>query len=117
MIRRGRSEGWLRHPIETLPTWAEFAGVKFNSVKVGPLPGFEDRGSTVIADGILEGGKVDPLLVVPKDLIISRQNIEILAKSDNALRDVLEALGDFGRVSQFSSYLNQARPTDSSADY
>ena len=98
MIRSGRANGWLKQPIDTLPTWATFHGVSFNGIKVGPLPGFEERGSTVIADRELEGGKVESLLVVPKELIISRQNIELLAKSDRHLREVLEATGDFGRV-------------------
>jgi hypothetical protein len=100
MIRRGRTEGWLTESIDVLPTWATFNGVKFNRVKIGPLPGYEDRGSTVIADDKLQGGNAEPLLVVPKDLIISRQNIELLAKSDHHLRELLEALGDFGRVWQ-----------------
>jgi hypothetical protein len=101
MIRRGRTEGWLKESIHILPAWASFNGVKFNAVKVGPLPGYEDRGSTVIADDTLQGGDAEPLLVVPKDLIISRQNIELLAKSDHHLRELLDALGDFGRVRQF----------------
>lgn len=100
MIRTGRTEGWLKQPIETLPTWATFHGVSFKGIKVGPLPGFEDRGSTVIADRELEGGKVEPLLVVPKELIISRQNIELLAKSDHHLREILDATGDFGRTTR-----------------
>jgi hypothetical protein len=98
MIKRGRKEGWLREPIDAMPTWATFHGVKFNSVKVGPLPGFEDRGSTVIAARTLQGGNVEPLLVVPKDLIISRETIELFARSDRHLREVLEAIGEFGRV-------------------
>jgi hypothetical protein len=101
MIRRGRTEGWLKESIHVLPAWASFNGVKFNGVKVGPLPGYEDRGSTVIADETLQGGDAEPLLVVPKDLIISRQNIELLTKSDHHLRELLDALGDFGRVRQF----------------
>ncbi|KAF1359787.1 SET domain-containing protein [Lizonia empirigonia] len=100
MIRTGRTKGWLKQPIDTLPTWATFHGVTFNGIKIGPLPGFEDRGSTVIADHELEGGKVEPLLVVPKDLIISRQNIELFAKCDHHLREVLEATGDFGRTTR-----------------
>ena len=99
MIRRGRAEGWLKQPIEDLPKWAEFHGVNFNGIKIGPLPGFEDRGSTVIASRPLNGGQESPLLVVPKELIISRQTVELLAKSDQHLREVLGALGDFGRVS------------------
>ncbi|KAF2851739.1 SET domain-containing protein [Plenodomus tracheiphilus IPT5] len=102
MIRRGRAEGWLERPIDSLPTWAKFHGVTFNHVKVGPLPGFEERGSTVIADSKLEGGKVEPLLVVPKDLIISRQNIDLFAKADHHLRELLEALGDFGGTTRGS---------------
>jgi hypothetical protein len=100
MIKRGREEGWLKEPIATLPIWATFHGVKFNDVKIGPLPGFEERGSTVIAARGLQGGSVEPLLVVPKELIISRENIELLARSDRHLREVLEAIGDFGRVRQ-----------------
>lgn len=98
MIRAGRTRGWLKQPIDTLPTWATFHGVAFNGIKIGPLPGFEDRGSTVIADRDFEGGEAEPLLTVPKELIISRQNIELSAKSDHHLREVLEAIGDFGRV-------------------
>lgn len=98
MIRRGRKEGWLREPITALPRWAAFHGVKFNGVKVGPLSGYDYRGSTVIADRKLEAGKVEPLLVVPKDLIISLSNIDLLARSDRHLREVLDAVGDFGRV-------------------
>ena len=98
MIRTGRTKGWLKQPIDTLPTWAAFHGVAFNGIRVGPLPGFEDRGSTIISDCDLEGGKAEPLLIVPKELIISRQNIDLFARSDRHLREVLEATGEFGRV-------------------
>ncbi|KAF1945893.1 SET domain-containing protein [Clathrospora elynae] len=100
MIRRGRAEGWLKHPIDVLPTWAAFHGVEFNGVKIGPLPGYEDRGSTVIADRTLAGGNVEPLIFVPKDLIISRHNIDLVAKSDHHLREIIEAIGDFGRTTR-----------------
>ncbi|KAF2029249.1 SET domain-containing protein [Setomelanomma holmii] len=100
MIRRGRNEGWLKEPIDVLPKWAVFHGVKFNSIRIGPLPGFEERGSTVIADQELVGGKVEVLLRVPKDLIISRANIDLFAKSDRHLREVLAALGEFGRTTR-----------------
>jgi len=100
MIKSGRAEGWLRRPVDTLPTWANFHGVAFNHVSIGPLPGFEGRGSAVIADGELIGGKAEPLLVVPKELIVSRQNIDLFAKSDHHLRELLESLGDFGRTTR-----------------
>jgi len=95
MIRRGRVEGWLREPVEGLPTWATFRGVQFNGIKVGPLPGFEHYGSTVIADRDLTSGQA-PLIMVPKELILSRGNVELMAKSDHHLRELLHALGDFG---------------------
>ncbi|KAH5102908.1 hypothetical protein HBI46_078770 [Parastagonospora nodorum] len=100
MIKRGRQEGWLKEPIESLPRWATFHGVNFNHVKIGPLPGFEERGSTVIASRELQGGSVEPLLIVPKDLIISRANIELFARADRHLREVLEAIGEFGRTTR-----------------
>lgn len=100
MIRRGRTEGWLRQPIGSFPTWAEFHDVKFNGVRVGPMPGFEERGSTVIASRDHVGGD-EPLMVVPKDLIISRNNVELIAKSDQHLRELLDAAGEFGRVRKY----------------
>ncbi|KAF2643930.1 SET domain-containing protein [Massarina eburnea CBS 473.64] len=100
MIRRGRAEGWLREPIHRFPTWATFNGIKSNGVSIGPLPRFEHRGSTIIADRELEGAKGGPLLLVPRELIVSRQNIDVVAKSDQHLREVLHALGDFGRTTR-----------------
>ncbi|KAF2181986.1 SET domain-containing protein [Zopfia rhizophila CBS 207.26] len=100
MIRMGRAEGWLRRPINALPTWAKFNGVTFNGIRVGPMPGLEHQGSTVIAKRDLSGGKEDALMVVPKELIVSRQNIELFAKSDQHLREVLDAVGDFGRTTR-----------------
>ncbi|KAL6708561.1 hypothetical protein ACN47E_002542 [Coniothyrium glycines] len=100
MIRRGRTEGWLKQPIDTLPRWAAFHGVTFNGINIGPLPGFENRGSTVIADHTLEGGIAEPLIVVPKELILSRENIDLFAKSDRHLQNLLDALGDFGRTTR-----------------
>ncbi|KAF2686678.1 SET domain-containing protein [Lentithecium fluviatile CBS 122367] len=94
MIRRGRAEGWLNEPIEALPTWATFRGVKFDGIKVGPLPGFEHRGSTVIADLELVSSQA-PLMTVPKEMILSRENIELFAKSDHHLRELLHSLGTF----------------------
>jgi hypothetical protein len=99
MIRRGRAEGWLKEPVEGLPTWATFRGVQFNGIKVGALPGFEHRGSTVIAQSDLASGQA-PLMSVPKDLILSRENVDLIAKSDHHLRELLQALGEFGRTTR-----------------
>ncbi|KAF2740145.1 SET domain-containing protein [Polyplosphaeria fusca] len=100
MIRRGRVEGWLKRSVDALPAWAEFNGIKFNGIRVGPMPGFEHRGSTVIATRDLDGVNEDALMVIPKDLVLSRQNVEFAAKSDTHLRQVLEAAGVFARTSR-----------------
>ncbi|KAF1967888.1 SET domain-containing protein [Bimuria novae-zelandiae CBS 107.79] len=100
MIRRGRAEGWLKEPIEGLTAWATFHGVVFNGIKIGPLPGYEDRGSAVIAKRNLNGDIEEPLMTIPKELVLSRQNIELFAKSDQHLRELLQALGDFGRTTR-----------------
>ncbi|KAF2710208.1 SET domain-containing protein [Pleomassaria siparia CBS 279.74] len=100
MFKRGREEGWLKRPIDTLPIWAQFHGVKFHGIEIGVMKGLEDRGSTVIAAHDLAGGGEGPLIFVPKELIISRQNIELMAKADQHLRQVLDAIGDFGRTTR-----------------
>ena len=99
MIRRGRSEGWLKLSTSALRPWAEFNDVRFNAVSVGPLPGFEHRGSTVIAERDLVGSNEEPLMIIPRDLVISLEAVRVHAKSDQHLREVLDALDDFGRVS------------------
>ncbi|KAF2199462.1 SET domain-containing protein [Delitschia confertaspora ATCC 74209] len=100
MIRRGRLEGWLKRSIDDLPRWAAINGVSFRGIKIGPLPGLENRGSTVIAKQELRSEKEGPLMVVPKDLIISRLNIDLFAKSDQQLKEVLEAVGEFGHTTR-----------------
>lgn len=89
----------MKRPVSEFPAWAEFNGITFNGVQIGPLPGYEERGSTVIAKRQLTAGQEGALITVPRDLILSRQNIEVFAKADRHLKEVLEALGDFGRVS------------------
>lgn len=99
MIKLGRSQGWLKSPISSLPTWASFHGVTFNGIRIGTLPGYEERGSSVIAERPLVGGhEQEPLMTIPKDLILCRETIETHAKSDIRLRELLDALGDFGRT-------------------
>ena len=98
MIRRGRREGWLDNPIEELPAWAEFHGVTFNGVRIGPMPGLEDRGSTVIAKRDVSSDEEGPLMVIPRELFLSHQNIDLFAKSDLHLKEVIEATGEFGCV-------------------
>lgn len=98
LIARGRSEGWLRVPVSALRVWADLNDVTLNAISVGPLPGFELRGSTVIADGALSSGNAEPLMIIPRDLVLSLEAVRMHAKSDQHLRELLDALADFGRV-------------------
>lgn len=98
MIRDGKQQGWLSLPVETLPVWAALNSVAFDGVNIGPLPGKEDRGSTVIAKRSLHGGHEAPLMTIPRDLILSLDRIREHAKSDSDFRAVLDGLDEFGRV-------------------
>lgn len=98
MIRDGKLQGWLSLPVDTLPVWATLNDVSFDGVSIGPLPGKEDRGSTVIAKRSLKGGHEPPLMTIPRDLILSLERIHQHAKSDSDFRAVLDGLDEFGRV-------------------
>ena len=105
MIRDGKQKGWLSLPVNTLPAWAAFNSVSFDGVNIGPLPGKEDRGSTVIAKRSLKGSHEPPLMTIPRDLILSLDRIHEHAKSDSDFRAVLDGLDEFGRVGASFFYL------------
>jgi hypothetical protein len=98
MISDGKQQGWLSLPVDTLPVWAAFNSVAFDGVNIGPLPGKEDHGSTVIAKRSLRGGHEPPLMTIPRELILSLERIHEHAKSDSDFRAVLDGLDEFGRV-------------------
>ncbi|KAK7529574.1 uncharacterized protein J3D65DRAFT_642437 [Phyllosticta citribraziliensis] len=102
LIRRGRQEGWLTLPITALKPWADLNGLAFNNVSVGPLPGLEHRGSAVVAERDLLGDNNDPLMAIPRDLVLSLEGVRLHAKSDKHLRQLLEVLGDFGMTARIS---------------
>lgn len=102
MIVEGRNDGWLRLPVETLPTWAVFNSVVFDGIRVGPIPGYEDRGSTVVAKRSLDRGHEAPLMTVPRHLILSLERVQEHAKVDGDFRAIIEGLGDFGRVGRLT---------------
>ncbi|KAI9709295.1 MAG: hypothetical protein M1820_003415 [Bogoriella megaspora] len=106
MIRRGRSEGWLTLPTSALPAWSTLNNIEYDGVKVKHLPGFEDRGSALVAQRSLVGGEEQPLITVPRDMVLSLELVNEHAKSDEDLRNVLACLGEFGRVGRFE-YLSR----------
>ncbi|PYH46404.1 SET domain-containing protein [Aspergillus saccharolyticus JOP 1030-1] len=102
-------------PIETLPAWVKLNGIGVQSVVFSTFPATAssngenvdntNKGSAIVATEDRVGGEsalgaVDTgvLLTVPADLILSYETVHGYAKSDGRLREVLEAVGDFGRT-------------------
>lgn len=84
-------------PVSAISAWAKVNGISLNGVTISQLTG--DRGLGVVGDGG-NSDKTGPLMLVPADLILSVQSVFIFAKSDQHLREVLEASGDYSRVLQ-----------------
>lgn len=98
MIRRGKTEGWLQLPSEALLPWAMLNEVSFDLTVPGQVEG---RGGALLAKEDLnadESAESRLLLTVPKDLILSLERVQEHAKVDKDFREVLQCLGDFGRV-------------------
>lgn len=104
MFRRGKTQGWLELPTSSLRDWAAINNVELNGVDFGPIPGFDERGSAVKASRSRDSSSQEPLIVVPRELILSCESVQVFAKSDRHLREVLEAVGDFGRVRTTNVY-------------
>lgn len=82
--------------IDQLAAWTRLNHVECNGVKVSALQG--NRGSGLITT--VERSTNNPLLMtVPNNLVVSLENVWVHAKSDKHLRQVLEATGDYSRVS------------------
>jgi hypothetical protein len=97
MLRRGKSQGWLSLPPEAFNPWAQLNGVRFHEVKPGHVAG---RGSALLATKTITNSAegAECLLTVPRDLILSQEQVLVQAKVDRDFRELLESLGDFGRV-------------------
>lgn len=84
-----------RLPISALPAWIKLNNVVLNGVTVSTV--HDDKGLGITScDGDLDDGT--PLIIVPQSLILSLENVWVFAKSDQHLREVLEAAGEFSRV-------------------
>lgn len=71
-----------------------------------------DRGCGIIAVKDLHGS--EPVLVtVPRDLVVSTENVHIYAKADKHLQDVLDAAGKFSRVQLLPLWIAEDRYTES----
>lgn len=95
--------------IAALPAWAKLNGVTLTGVEFRRFHADDDdgtdKGCAVVAteerhNGDLESEDSHPetLVNVPSEMVLSLESVGNYAKSDRYLREVLEAVGGFGRV-------------------
>lgn len=80
--------------IDALPAWAQVNQVQFHGIAVQAMSG---KGSGLIATAHVDANNA-PLMTVPRELILSLENVWVMAKADKSLREVLEIMGDYARV-------------------
>lgn len=91
-------------PLNSFLAWLRLNGIATNGVAVQRLGSAEsetDKGNAILATA--DNSNNDPddqqvLLQIPRDLVLSLESVHDYSKSDRDLREVLEAVGDFGRV-------------------
>ncbi|RDI83379.1 hypothetical protein Vi05172_g6509 [Venturia inaequalis] len=103
MIRRARQSGHLTLPITSLQPWAQFNGISFNGITCTSIP---NSGSGIVATRDLRSASNEdasseaPLMIIPKELVLSLERVRMLALADRDLNEVLEAVGGFGRTTR-----------------
>lgn len=92
-------------PLESLPAWLKLNGIIAKGISFGKLDSGEKdtgKGNGIVAtrDQASADSDASPtvLLQVPPDLVLSLYAVHDYAKSDQNLREVLEAVGGFGKV-------------------
>lgn len=99
--------------VKALPAWAKLNGIEFHGVAIQQAPngesGAPDRGSAVYAteahpqatnadDGHPTEPHEETLIEVPPDMVLSLSLVEDYAKSDRWLREVIDAMEEYGKV-------------------
>ncbi|KAG2009200.1 hypothetical protein GB937_007977 [Aspergillus fischeri] len=91
-------------PIEALSTWAKLNGMSLEGIAFQKLHGEHgtDKGTAIVATAEKkdEDAEADTLLTVPSDLALTLEYVHNHAKTDRHLREVLDAVGDFGRTAR-----------------
>lgn len=80
--------GEIQLPIESFPAWALLQDVEFDDVVIAQTP---DKGYGLVSNKELEQETI--VLRVPKDLLLSVDQVEQYAKVDSNFRGLLEAFG------------------------
>lgn len=102
MIRDGKAAGWLQLDPAAFNEWTSLNDIRYHKTYPGSIPG---RGGALLAAESLNAAndQSNLLLTVPTDLILSLEQCQEHAKVDKDYRQLLDALGDFGRVGTFSA--------------
>ena len=81
--------------VSQLGAWARLNNVEFNGVEITAL--HKNIGSGLLTTTARSTNN-SLLMTVPKDLVLSLENVWLYAKSDKHLRQVLEATEEYSRV-------------------
>ena len=88
--------------VDALPAWAKLNDVSLSGVTFRRVQTDDgDKGCAVVATEKRPETNIpspEVLINIPPDLILSLESVGNYAKSDRYLREVLEAVGEFGRV-------------------
>jgi len=97
MISEGKAAGWLQLPPEVFLPWAKLNDIAFFHVLPGTSMG---KGGALLASNDVNSNDGTPqaLMTVPRRLILSLERVMEYANVDKDFREVLENLGEFGRV-------------------
>lgn len=94
-----KSQRWIpSQAVSKFHSWCKLNGISFDGVEIAHST-IEGGGGGVLATRRLTGGNEAPLMAIPRDMVLSRERVELQAKGDKWLREVLDAAGDYGRVS------------------
>lgn len=89
-------------PLTQLQLWSQlFSTLFFNAKVVSSTQTLDgvDKGAGLVATKAMKSDETDRvLLVVPNDLVLSKERVNQLAKTDVYLREVLSSLGESMQV-------------------
>lgn len=98
IVRRGKDEGWLHLDVHGVQKWATASGIKFTNASPAHIPG---RGIGLVADRKITselGQKPCQILELTEELVLSLEAVKQHASFDQDFREILESIGEFGRV-------------------
>jgi len=97
MIRRGKADRWLHLPSASLDSWSSLHNVQFDGITVDVASTAPEKGLALLTTSSHHEAQ-RPLLSVPRNLVLSKDAVEIHAKVDVHLREILSAVGDLSQA-------------------